>query len=138
MEAVVDQELAKVVQSVQADNTRLTEMELRMRAFEKVEQRIEIVNKLYFNFQEWINESRDLMHFSERHLPLLIHLQVAEGLRSTITSESQRRSVLDFDNRKLAELVEYQKESEGHANKIKVLSQRLKQVGQHLTRQNPD
>jgi len=54
------------------------------------------------------------MLYTERQQPFLTYLQVSEGLKQLVTSETQRDALLDYDRKKLDEFSVYHKESESH------------------------
>jgi hypothetical protein len=54
-----------------------------------------------------LEDTRDALYFCERTAPLLIHLQLCEGLRIFAADENLQSSFLNFDRDKIDEIMAY-------------------------------
>ena len=69
------------------------------------------------------------MLFCERTLPLMVHIQMCEGLQSLAVNEDLQSNLINFDREKLTTHMTYIKASERSAPNLILLRKRIEQYG---------
>ncbi len=72
------------------------------------------------------------MLFCERTLPLMVHIQMCEGLKIVAVNEDFQSSLINFDRDKLTNLMNYIKVSERSPPNLTWLRKRLEAFGYYL------
>ena len=69
-----------VLDTVKHEETRLTNVELKLRSLSNIEDKMTALNSTVFILQKQQDENTQAKNFIERSVPMLIHLQLCEGL----------------------------------------------------------
>ena len=97
-----------------------------------------VFEKRFRNFQSKVQEvnraiekDRDVPKVIESVVPLMIHFQVTEALRSTL-GEYVPNNLIQYEKKKLDELVEFAQNNHGIEPNLKTLSCRLRVISRML------
>lgn len=83
-----------------------------------------------------VGQAHESQLFSERYMPMMIHLQLMDGLNKLVTNETQKVQVAEFDKKQIKDLHHYMTESEGYPVNLKQLRMRLGHYTRYLLEQN--
>ena len=97
-----------------------------------------VFEKRFKNFQSKVHEvnralekDRDVPKIIESAVPLMIHFQVSEALRSVL-GEYVPNNLIQYEKKKLEELVEFAQENNGVEPNLKTLSCRLRVISRMI------
>jgi len=79
-----------------------------------------------------LDDVRTTLYFCERIVPLLIHLQLSEGLRNFAVTENLQYNLVNFEREKIDQLMSYIKNAQKQPPSLATLSKRLEAFGLYL------
>lgn len=111
-------------------------MEINVRSIETLKAKNEIINESVTQLVEHMNLTQENLQFTERTLPLLVHMQLCEGLGSITINTQMQEAFRAFDKAKLREIVTYIKTSLGYPMKMQQFRKRVEGMGENCLKQN--
>lgn len=72
------------------DSKRLVDMEVNVRELVALRLKVNSMDESVKQLMANVGEARECQLFNERTLPLLVHLQLTEGLTQLVTNETQK------------------------------------------------
>ena len=124
IEEKTTEKITSVLNALKSDEFRIQDLEAKIRVLDKIKiQNTTLsvsVQKLEQEKEEWFS----LKHFIERSLPLLIHIQICEGLQ--VVSGDYMSRLKKFEQKKLDQLLNYIEKGRGKAVKVAKFGERLK------------
>jgi hypothetical protein len=117
-DAVIDSQkkaLTQIREQAKMDTEKLLKVETQMRYLSEVIDKVNSLNQQVHHLTPLRLQMNDTRTFIERQLPILIHLQVMEGLHvGTLGLEKVR----EFERARLAKLKKYAADGEGTESQI--------------------
>lgn len=125
----------KLINSLQLDSQRITDVELRVRKVEILSNKIYAIDQSVKQTVLSLDDVRATLYYCERIVPLLIHVQLSEGLRNFAVTANLQSNLIDFDREKIDQLMSYIKNTQKQPPSISTLSKRLEAFGTYLVKQ---
>ena len=97
----------KLINSLHLDSQRITDVELRVRKVEILSNKIYAIDQSVKQTVLSMDDVRATLYFCERILPLMIHVQLSEGLRNFAVTENLQSNLINFDREKIDQLMSY-------------------------------
>ena len=97
----------KLINSLHLDSQRITDVELRVRKVEILSNKIYAIDQSVKQTVLSLDDVRATLYFCERILPLMIHIQLSEGLRNFAVTENLQSNLINFDREKIDQLMSY-------------------------------
>jgi hypothetical protein len=79
-----------------------------------------------------MDKTQETMLFCERTLPLMVHIQMCEGLQSLAVNEDLQSNLINFDREKLTTHMNYIKACERSPPNLILLRKRIEEYGYYL------
>ena len=115
---------------LRVDSLRLQELETKVRPVPEIEKQMKILDAEMGTIRLCDKDLYQVKHFIQRELPLLIHLQLCEGL--DVVSGSFLSELKVFEKKKLQELLTYYEDSKGVRIDIGDFGDRIRDYGHFL------
>ena len=104
--------MKKAKNSLQLDSQRITDVELRVRKVEILSNKIYAIDQSVKQTVLSLDDVRATLYYCERIVPLLIHVQLSEGLRNFAVTENLQSNLINFDREKIDQLMSYIKNAQ--------------------------